>query len=576
MSTVIPPWGQSSARNWARAAEFVLLTDMTAGLPASAFSPHFHHGRWKAIPYETVDRMAGTMIWASPLTDAPEVRIPLDVTGWHAIFIGLFSTSEAPSFGWFRLASDPAPVARSNRSTHDYGNIAELFLKAADVQPGETLVIRPEFPSNPHPCGVAWVRLIPLSEAEIEGLHAERADRSSRRMVATHDGFSASWLHRPTTADQLLSQIEFLRDTDFGTLILQSFGADRVSYRSKHGHLPGMEMSDFPRTGDRNFVESARELDAKGIHPLQRLIDGAHQMGLKVHVGIRPAGWSFFEPYTEFWETPFYREHPEWRCIDRDGTTVTRMSWAVPEVRRHLVDLLDEMVGFGADGAHLVFNRGFPLTLFEPPFVEMFHARFGIDPHTIEETDLRITDLRVEIATSFMEELRARLDDRDRTRADGKRTEISAMVLGNEEDNLRYGLDVRRLVDHALLDEIHIYPWDFGGVRGTYDLAFFRQICAARQVPFHPALDIGRLAGKELLQQGIDFYNAGASGITVFDAENLAEAENLPRWVEVARFGHREEMLARLVEPPSTMAYTPFHRLGDQIRDGRYGPFWGG
>ena len=53
---------------------------------------------------------------------------------------------------------------------------------------------------------------------------------------------------------------------------------------------------------------------------------------MKVHVAIRPAGWSFFEPYSDYWESPFYQEHPEWRCVDRDGTPVDRMSWAVPEV----------------------------------------------------------------------------------------------------------------------------------------------------------------------------------------------------------------------------------------------------
>ena len=43
------------------------------------------------------------------------------------------------------------------------------------------------------------------------------------------------------------------------------------------------------------------------------------------------------------------------------------MSWAVPEVRKHVIELLREQVRFGADGANVVFNRGYPVVLYEPP-----------------------------------------------------------------------------------------------------------------------------------------------------------------------------------------------------------------
>jgi len=63
-----------------------------------------------------------------------------------------------------------------------------------------------------------------------------------------------------------------------------------------------------------------------------------------------------------------------------DGAPTTRLSWAVPEVRKRLTDLLGEAVSFGADGAHVVFNRGYPIVLFEQPFVEMFQKQYGEDP----------------------------------------------------------------------------------------------------------------------------------------------------------------------------------------------------
>ena len=575
MQNTVPPWAQGSARRWANSSEAVVLSDMGQCVPAGALSPRLKHGRWKVIPYETVDKVAGNMIWASALTDAPEVRLALGAAGWHAIFVGVFSTSEVPSRVWVKLDGDPAAVLRSNDSSHGYGNIADLFFKVARLD-GETLVIRQQYPAGASACGVAYVKLVPLSAEEIRAFVADGSDKSTRRMAATNDGFSWMFYHRPTTEESLLSQAELFRGTDFGTLLLHSAGADKVAYRSAHGHNPGLDMDDFPRPGDRNYVESIRQFAAKGINPLRSLIDGAHKAGLKVHVGIRPAGWSFFEPYAEFWETPFYLEHPEWRCVDRDGTPVTRMSWAVPQVRRHLIELLGEMVGFGADGAHIVFNRGFPFVLYEAPFVEMFRKRFRVDPRQIEEADPRITELRADIAACFLRELRAALENERRTRADGKRLEISAMVLGNEEDNLLYGLDLRRLAAESLLDEIYIYPWDFGGNRGEYDFSFFREICTPRRVPFFPSINTGYLAGNELIRQAMSFYEEGAAGITVFDAEAIAEAPDLGRWLDVSRFGHLDEMRARADSCAPEVEYATFHRLGSQIRDGRFGPYWGG
>jgi len=565
MDNTIPPWAQGLASQWDRASDEVVLADMTGCLPAAALSPTLKHGHWKTIPYETIEGMVGSMIWASPLTDAPEVRLPLGVTGWHAIFAGIFSTSEAPSFAWLRLEGDPAPLARGNRSTLGYGNIADLFVKVACLD-GESLSIGQQYPAEASACGVAYIKLIPLSEEEVCAFTADQAQAATRRMVATNDGFSAIFYHRPTTEAELLTQVEPFRGSDFGTLVLQSFGADRVAYPSAYGHNPGMALDDFPRVGDRNYVESVRILAEKGINPLKTQIDGAHNIGMKVHVAVRPAGWSFFEPYAEFWETPFYREHPEWRCVDRDGTPVTRMSWAVPEVRRHLLDLLGEMVSLGADGAGLIFNRGFPLVLFEEPFLALFRERYDIDPREIEETDPRITALRSDIVTTFMRELRARLDE------EGRRLEISAMVLGSEADNLRYGLDLRRLAAEALLDEIYVYPWDFGGTSRETDFTFFREI----GVPFYPSLNTGYLAGKELLEQALQCYAEGAASVTAFDAEFLALAPDLERWLAVSRFGHLDEMNVRLESASAEVHYTTFHRLGDQIRDGRYGPYWGG
>jgi len=372
--------------------------------------------------------------------------------------------------------------------------------------------------------------------------------------------------------------VDCFRDTDFGTLILHSgWGGDRVNYPSKIGYLPGLDLDDFVDVGHRYFVEAVQALARKKINPVRVMIEGAHEIGMKVHVGVRPAGWSLFEPYPDFWESPFYKQNRQWRCEDRDGTPVTRMSWGVPEVRQHMIDLLREHVGFGADGAHIVFNRGYPLVLYEQPVRRIFQDKFGEDPRKIDESDTRIIQVRSDIVTTFFHELKTMLDQESKARNSGERLKISASVLGTEPDNLQYGVDIRRLVNEELIDFMTLYPWDFGATRkGGYDLAFFREVCGPKGIPFYASIPVHYPDVEKQIKECLSFYDAGANGLSIWDAG----PEDIYTWTGIySRFGHPEEVrpllrTAQVNKPPRTVHF--FHRLGEQIRDGRFPPHWGG
>ncbi len=571
----LQPWGGAGLNEWMNASKAVVISDMTRCTPSSALSPNVGKGRWKILPYVLRGGQRGKMVCAGQETGAPPLRLPLGASGWHAIFVGVFSTSEAPSQVWLKLDTDPAPTPRYNRSTAHYGNVEDVFFKVAELTESVALHIRQQSAGFTCGCGIAHVKLVPLTEAEVQRVRQRRNDPSRRNLAATCDGFSFIYYRRPTTAEELLSEVEIYRDTDFGTLYLHSPGADKVNYASKVGHMKGTGIEDFPRAGDRHFVEAIRELARRKINPVKVLIDGAHDVGMRIHVGIRPAGWSFFEPYAEYWESPFYRQHPQWRCEDRDGTPVTRMSWAVPEVRKHFIDLLAEQVAFGADGAHIVFNRGYPLVLYERPFRDLFEKQHAIDPRKIPESDPRIGGMWSGVVTAFFRELRAVLDAEQQRRGDGKRLAISACVLGHEQDNLRYGVDVRRLVNEGLLDEIMVYGWGFGNKRAGYELAFFKEVCGPKNIPFRPSLavhwpDLGRRVG-----QAISFYEGGAAGAAIWDAG----IKDIYEWTLMSRLGRLEDARGHLkhikgAKPPHT--YHRFHRLGNHVRDGRFGPYWGG
>ncbi|HEY2974351.1 MAG TPA: hypothetical protein VGJ48_17675 [Pyrinomonadaceae bacterium] len=568
-------------QTWANSSKALVLTDMTKCEPTSALSPIIKKGHWKVIPYELIAGPSGKMIWASPETEAPVMKLPLEVKGWHAILVGVFSGSEAPSKVHLKLEGDPASLMRANNSNECYGNVLEVFFKVANLQ-GESLEVGQQSSGFSSGCGVAYVKLVPLTPVEIEHFVKDRNDKSHRKMTATNDCFGMFFYPRPTTTEELLREVEIFRDTDFDTLILHALcGGDKVSYPSKYGHMPGQSMDDYLEPGHRYVAESIRELARKNINPIKVMIDGAHEIGMKVHVGMRPAGWTIFEPFPDFWETPFYRQHREWRCVDRDGTPVTRMSWAVPEVREHLINALCEAVGFGADGAHIVFNRGFPVVLYEPAFLQLFQKEYGEDPRKLdEEKDPRIRKAWSEVVTTFMRELRVRMDQEQVRRGDGKHLEISAMVLGTELNNYQYGVDIRRLVNESLLDEISIYPWDFGAKHvpkfGAYDLEFFNKVCKPKGIPFRPSIPTHWPELKDQVKEAISFYEAGAEGVCIWDAPTGDAAT----WNSIySRLGHVDEMRLRLqnIQPLTPKpVYQCFHVLGEQVRDSRFPPWWGG
>lgn len=592
----IPPWAAVSASSWANASKAVMLTDMRCCQPESALAPKLKKGAWKAIPYET-ETVAGNLIWASGDALAQPLTLPLGATGWHALFIGLYATNLTPSYAWLKLEGEqaPTPVASSKSPNYrpSYFWIQEIFWKVAELKPGQSLQIN-QVPNCLLPaagCGLAYVKLIPLADAEVAGYCADRDKPAPRRVAVTCDHVSFMQAIRPTTAEAVLSELEMFRNTDAKTLLLHVGGADQVCYPSRYGTMIGQEQDSFADPGQRCQAESIRELARKKINPTKVLIEGAHDIGMKVHVGFRPALWSYYEPYTDFFESPFFKQHPEWRLVDRDGATVARMSWAVPEVRRQLLDVLGEAVGFGAEGAHIVFNRSLPVTLYEPEFCAQFQSAHGLDPRGLEDSDPRIIRTRSDIITTFMRELRVVLDEEAKRRANGQRLEISLCVLGCEEDNLQYGLDLRRLAKERLIDEVYpsMHRYDFGATKhkrdmaGAWDLDFFMEACGRAGVPVIPMISYAAVGLPDyypyatFLNMGLDSYAQGAAGMCFWDPAVVKNADAAPHeyWKIASRFGHVDELKARVGLQLSKPVYLKLRRLGEHCLDGRF-PIWGG
>jgi len=105
------------------------------------------------------------------------------------------------------LEGDAAPVPRQQSRPDEHGNfIADVFFKAAELK-GQSLYIGQKSSGYSSACGVAYVKLIPLTDEEVDGLRADLSQPSNRKLAATCDGFSFIYDRRPTTAEELLSEV---------------------------------------------------------------------------------------------------------------------------------------------------------------------------------------------------------------------------------------------------------------------------------------------------------------------------------------------------------------------------------
>jgi hypothetical protein len=562
----VRPYPGVDAAAWERADEAVLIRDLSVCRPKDALSDRRRRGRWKVLEYATAG-FEGKCLAALPDTGAPPVTLPLGVAGWHAIYLGLGGHEEGGNVVRARVTGDAAYQFRS----HGSGQIEEVFLKCTDLT-NRDLQFAQQSAGYSQAAVVMYAKLVPMTDAEVASVQAEEKQRETKRLIGTIDGFSFLYERNPTTREELLEEFEGYRGTDFGTIWWCVSGADEVNYASQLGTICGADSDDFPREGDAYYTNSVTTLIRKGIDITQVAVEAAHALGLKINIGLRPAAWHAPPPYEEFFVSDFYSAHPEWRCYDRDGTPVMRMSLAVREVRQHLLGVFREVLKAEPDGLNVLYNRGMPVILWEEAFCDLFRERYGEDAKTVPEDDPRLYALRGEILTGFMREIRALLDEHAQATG-GNRLDLSAMVLHTEEDNRKFGLDVERWVKEGLIDSIGVYRGASHTSAKPTEMSFFGRVTEGTNVTVHPCMVAWDLPSTEqMLRDAVGFYDEGADGVLFWDPSGLSRSGIL--WPIVSRMGHLEEVRLRagMGKPkPVTLNLT---RYGDHVY-GRWTPMAG-
>lgn len=554
----------SHAEQWKQNRNAKIFTDMTLCEPKEALSDRRHHDKWKVFEYETAD-FSGKCVSVGRESSAPDLTLRLDRKGWHAVYIGISTitdlTRTAPNQIEAKFTGEPAFQRFSNRlalGDRRRDVLEEIFVGVADLSTNDLQISTVyQMPARLH-----YVKAIPLEDREVAAIQSDRKQRKTRTSVATMDGFS--WIHpfRPKTRADLASTFSRYRHSDFKTWWFQVGGADLVHHPGKVGNLMGGHLDTFPRSVDREYVESVRHLHERGIDPLKVAVEEAHAQDAEILVCLRAAGWKGAPPWEEFFMSEFYEAHPELRCVDYDGTPTMHMSYASEEVQNHLIKVYREVLERDPDGLGFLFHRGLPLMLWEKPFCDKFEKKFGVDPRTIPEDDPRVAAMRAEIMTSFMRKIRTL---RDETK--DRRLKMAVTTFATEADNRKFGLDVETWVKEGLVDQIGVawFAYYTSGLgKFTGDNHYYAKITEGTDVKFFPFYIGWKIESAEQLIRGVRRdYREGADGIAVWDPEQFRgwRKGTHSYWPLLSKLGHRN-----LVEDGSLLFVphaTPLTRLGE-------------
>ena len=567
--------------------EPIYLTDLSLCRPAQALSRTPRRKHWRMLNY-TADGRDGVMLLAGPETAAPEIHLPLDVDGWHAVSLGVMPTRSAEEGGGLelqvRLSDETVPALLTlppDRASPP--SLVEMFWKTADLT-GRTLALSQvtaqmapgDGPGSVH-CGaarVAYVKLVPLDASETSRNRAEATRRDTRRLFAHQDANGPLGLWRLTSARDIQREIEPYRDTDFSRLYWEVGRGDLMFSHTELGREATFNgLGDFARVFDRLHVESRRALREQDIDPFDVAVDYAHQIGLELHAAYRVAGFRFPPPYDHFnWGNSVYERHAEWRGVNREGNQTPRLAYTYPEVRAQVIDLLREMCLRPIDGVCLLYCRRPPLVEYEPPLVDGFKERFGRDPRSLDPLDPQWLHFRAEVLTQFMREVRQALDETATEQRRSQPFHVSAVVLSGEAENLENAIDLRQWVAQGLVDTIIPYTSepDLDSMTPAWtdpaSLQFFVDLVRGTPVTLAPNVMPRHMPPGDLRRRAADIYDAGAEHMFFWDsAGGGGRATYGAMWNALRRLGHRQEIDAWRTDgaPDIDACVRPLHTLGD-------------
>ena len=560
--------------------ETIVIYDMSRMDPVSALSPNYDKYTWRILEYETED-FSGKMISANWEAFVPEICMHLSLNGWYHIYFGLFAFDNEHKNGiCVKLeGEDASTFICHDKATHHPMLIEEAYWKSVDLSGKKLIFTHPRwgYPVSSH---IAFIKCVPLSDEEVEKIKKDRERKDTKRLIAMNDMTEVLMVKRPINKEAFLEEIKPYEHTDFGSIHLEYWGdGGKDAEYSEHKGMYG-NGAMYERIRDKNFCESKMLLKSAGIDYYREMLNYARIIGLKVYLSQRMNAFVSEVPYDTVFTSAFYRDFPQWRCKERDGTEIARMSLAYPEVQDNFLKTIQKMASYSPDGISLLFNRGMPFMLYEKPLIDGFTIKYGQDPRVIDENDERWLDFKCDVMTLFLRRIRETLDTYSKMQ-EIERIRISVHGLANGEQNKLFGLDIGRWAREELVNEVVAYPISIISPNTKtssecnvipIDVEYYvNQINNTKCKIFIDMLP-REMEPDEYRIKAIDYYAKGVDGLCFWDT--FDRYPKLRKWSMISRLGHKDDLPE--IDSGEGKYYRTIKVIKiDGIRVDRYPPVWG-
>jgi hypothetical protein len=502
--------------------------------------PEPSHFRWVEGPDRSVAMSSDGDFNADPFIIRPEAA------GHYAVFVAF-----EDSGGLIQVGRN-GPI----RGVELSGLSRELFVEARDLTDHEIRV----YPSRDPKSQLVSLRLVPVTEVSSDQLRASLA-RPPMPLISVNDWaeyFGTPWAR--LLPDQFTSIVAAQAEIGFSN-VGWSVGRSWVEYPSKLPHaqvfpcIPWDEARKSPDYPDDPYDYSPRIVMMNQFNPLLGAYEGGRQTKTKIWPWLAMQRHYGTSMYGGIFASSFYRSHPEWRCVSKDGKP-SGLSFYFPEVRNERVDILMEVAELGADGLLVGCDRQVPMLQYEPPMVEEFRIQSGIDATKIDSSDRasyeRWIRFRADFFTQTLRELKQRLEDLAVKR--GSRIPIGIRIpAGGLFLNMAQGLDVETWCREGLVDLIDVDPLEESPGESSQDIRPYLDLGHRHGIPviagigstaFRIGGPIAATSDFSVITPGLKrargLHYAGVDGIDTYETEVLAWTD--PVRFAVALYGHPLEL----------------------------------
>lgn len=541
------------------------ISDLTRCLPSEAISRDGRPGTWIAVDYETAERK-GVMLFGTPESGAPPLTLPLNAKGWHQIRLGIFYGQSAgfvaPRFLQVKLTGDTAFSRcglESFRAEKDgphpekeleWRDVGEAFWKCANLTGQDLIIARPpRGDAATQESNLAYVRLLPMSDAQIAEWRAEQPSGETKRLIACYDGGNLR-LWGVSQREDFPAEFESLRDSDFDVVLYAMAYGPATFYPSKVGELAST-------SGTFELGAWMRQCRKIGLDPLAEALRAAHACGLRLFPQVRLVGPQLPPMHLRGeYGGKLMASHPEWMATYPDGEPTRHLSFAYAGVRDFYVRLFREWVEhYRADGIHVILSRSEPFVYYERPVCEAFQKEYDEDMRKLPPTDLRVQRVRARFLTQFLRETRAMLDEVGKMQGrylpacytvpvNGQPAkQLGTAAASSLAECLFSALDVPAWIREGLVDylivHLHVYqPHDGSAVQPK--IREMTQLAGGTKTRVFVDVYPRRMVPEQYRKIAVSYYDAGADGLAFWDSQG--RDYRLSEWAFVKRLGHRKDL----------------------------------